>query len=96
MVVCVLFPEKAMAPHSSTLAWKIPWTEDPGRLQSGCWELDMTERLPFHFSFSCIGEGNGNPLHCSCLENPRDRGSLVGCRLWGRTELDTTEATEAT
>ena len=44
-----------------------------------------------HSSLS-IGEGNGNPLQCSCLENPRD-GSLVGCRLWGRTESDTTEAT---
>ena len=40
-----------------------------------------------------FGEGNGNPLQCSCLENPRD-GSLVGCRLWGRTESDTTEATQ--
>ena len=38
-------------------------------------ELDTTERLPFHFSLSCIGEGNGNPLQCSCLENPRDRGA---------------------
>ena len=38
-------------------------------------ELDMTERLPFHFSLSCTGEGNGNPLQCSCLENPRDRGA---------------------
>ena len=38
----------------------------------GCSELDMTERLHFHFSLSCIGEGNGNPLQCSCLENPRD------------------------
>ena len=37
--------------------------------------LDMTEQLPFHFSLSCIGEGNGNPLHCSCLENPRDGGA---------------------
>ena len=35
-------------------------------------ETDMTERLHFHFSLSCIGEGNGNPLQCSCLENPRD------------------------
>ena len=35
----------------------------------------MTERLHFHFPFPCIGEGNGNPLQCSCLENPRDRGS---------------------
>ena len=111
-----------MAPHSSTLAWKIPWMEEPGRLQSmgslrvghdlatslslstfmhwrrkwqptsvflpgesqgrgslvGCspWgreESDMTERLHFHFSLSCIEEGNSNPLQCSCLENPRDR-----------------------
>ena len=38
----------------------------------GCEELDMTEQLPFHFSLSCIGEGNGNPLQCSCLENPRN------------------------
>ena len=38
-------------------------------------ESDTTERLPFHFSLSCIGEGNGNPLQCSCLENPRDGGS---------------------
>ena len=62
-----------MAPHSSTLAWKIPWTEVPGRLQSmGSLESDTTERLHFHFSLSCTGEGNGNPLQCSCLENPRD------------------------
>ena len=38
-------------------------------------ESDATERLPFHFSLSCIGEGNGNPLQCSCLENPKDRGA---------------------
>ena len=38
-------------------------------------ESDMTERLPFHFSLSCIGEENGNPLQCSCLENPRDGGA---------------------
>ena len=41
----------------------------------GRWGLDMTERLHFHFSLSCIGEGNGNPLQCSCLENPRDGGA---------------------
>ena len=160
-----------MAPHSSTLAWKIPWTEEPGRLQSmgslrvgyhwatslslftfmhwrskwqptpvflpgesqgrgslvgchlwvaqsrtrlkwlsssssieqwrrqwhptpvllpgkshgwrsleGCspwghWGSDTTERLHFHFSLSCIGEGNGNPLQRSCLENPRNGGA---------------------
>ena len=65
----LLSMEKAMATHSSTLAWKIPWTEEPGRLQSM-----TTERLHVHFSLSCIGEGNGNPLQCSCLENPRDGG----------------------
>ena len=66
-----------MAPHSSTLAWEIPRAEEPRRLLSpwGCEESDMTERLHFHFSLLCIGEGNGNPLQCSCLENPRDRGA---------------------
>ena len=69
-------PEKAMTPHSSTLAWKIPWTEEPARLQSmGSLKSDTTEQLHFHFSLSCIGEGNGNPLQCSCLENPRDGGA---------------------
>ena len=78
----VFLSEKAMAPHSSTLAWKIPWTEEPGSLQSmGSLESDTTERLHFHFSLSCTGEGNGNPLQCSCLENPED-GSLVGFCLW--------------
>ena len=116
--------EKAMAPHSSTLAWKIPWMEEPGGLQSMgsirvrhdwatslslfafmCWrrkwqptpvflpgeswgrrsqvgcllwgrtESDTTERLHFHFSLSCVGEGNGNPLQCSCLESPGDCGA---------------------
>ena len=41
----------------------------------GCEESETTERLPFHFPLSCIGEGNGNPLQCSCLENPRDGGA---------------------
>ena len=43
----------------------------------GCEELDTTEWLHFHFSLSCIGEGNGNPLQCSCLENPRDGGAWL-------------------
>ena len=65
-----------MASHSSTLAWKIhgrrslvdctPWGRE---------ESDTTERLHFHFLLSCIGEGNSNPLQCSCLENPRDGGT---------------------
>ena len=68
--------EKVMAPHSSTLAWKIPWTEEPGGLQSmGSLRADMTKRLHFHFSLACIGEGNANPLQSSCLENPRDGGA---------------------
>ena len=63
-----------MAPHSSTLAWKIPWMEEPGRLQStGSWRVrhDWATSL----SLSHIGEGNGNPLQCSWLENPRDGGA---------------------
>ena len=68
--------EKAMEPHSSTLAWKIPWMEEPGGLQSmGSLRVRQTERLHFHFSLSCIGEGKGKPLQCSCLENPRDGGA---------------------
>ena len=64
------------APHSSTLAWKIPWTEEAGGLQSmRLLRVDMTERLHFHFSLSCVGEGNSNTLQCSCLENPRDGGA---------------------
>ena len=64
--------EKAMAPHSSTLAWKIPWMEEPGGYSP--WdreESNATERVHFDFSLWCIGEGNGNPLQCSCLQNPR-------------------------
>ena len=80
-----------MAPHSSTFAWKIPWTEEPGRLQSmGLLESDTTERLHFHFSLSCTGEGNGNPLQCSCLQNPRD-GEVWWAAVYGvaqsRTQL---------
>ena len=71
-----------MAPHSSTLAWKIPWTEEPGRLQSmRSPRVDTTERLQFHFSLSCIREGNGNPLQCSCLENPGRRPSMGSHRV---------------
>ena len=68
--------EKAMAPHSSTVAWKIPWTEEPGRLQSmRSLRVGHDFTFTFTFSLSCIGEGNGNPLQCSCLENPRDGGA---------------------
>ena len=70
----MLKTEKAVSPHSSTLAWRIPWSL-VGCSPWGPKESDMTARLHFHFSLSCIGEGNGNPLQRSCLENPRDGGS---------------------
>ena len=60
----VLLPGKSHGRRS--LVGCSPW---------GCEESDTTEWLHFHFSLSCIGEGNGNPLQCSCLENPRDGGA---------------------
>ena len=82
-----------MATYSSILAWVIPCTEELGGLQSmGCKESDMTEQLHFIFSLSCIGEGNGNPLQCSCLENPGD-GAARWAAVCGVAESDTTEAT---
>ena len=76
-----------MAPHSSTFAGKIPWTEEPGGLKSmELLESDRTERLHFHFSLSCIGEGNGNPLPVFLPGESQGWGSLVGCRLWGLTQ----------
>ena len=84
---CIFFAR--IAPHSSTLAWRIPWMEEPGRLQSmGHWGSDMTERLHFYFSLSCIGEGNGNPLQCYCLENPRDGGAWWAA-IYGVTQSQT-------
>ena len=90
-----------MAPHSSTLAWKIPWTEEPGRQQSmGSHRVghDWATSLALfffsffffhlHFSFSCIGEGNGNPLQCSCLGNPRD-GEAWWAAVYGVTQSRT-------
>ena len=63
-----------MAPHSSTLVWKIPWTEEPGRMQS-MGSLRVGHDWATSLSLSRIREGNGNPLQCSCLENPRDGGA---------------------
>ena len=51
------------------------WRSLVGCSPRGRWGSDTTERLHFHFSLSCIGEGNGNPVQCSCPENPRDRGA---------------------
>ena len=72
--------EKAMAPHSSTLAWKIPWTEEPWDRE----ESDTTERLYFHFSLSCIGEGNGNPL-ASIIPGTAEPGGLPSMGSQSRT-----------
>ena len=73
-------------PTPVLLPGKIPWMEEPGRLQSmGLLESDTTERLHFHFSLSCTGEGNGNPLQRSCLENPRD-GEAWWAAVYGVTQ----------
>ena len=81
----VLF--RILAPHSSTLAWKIPWTEEPGRLQS-VGLLRVGHDWVTSLSLSCIGEGNGNPLQCSCLENPRDGGAWWAA-VYGVTQSQT-------
>ena len=82
-----------MAPHSSTLAWKIPWTEEPGGLQSmGLLELDTTERLTFTFHFHALEKEMATHSSVLAWRIP-GTGSLVGCHLWGHTESDTTEAT---
>ena len=72
-------------PHMRRRQWHptpvlLPGKSHGWRSLVGCspWgreESDMTERLHFHFSLSCIGEGNGNPFQCSCLENPRGGGA---------------------
>ena len=78
----VLLPGKSHGRRS--LVGCSPWGRE---------ESDMTERLDFHFSLSCIGKGNGNPLHFLPGES-QGRGSLVGFCLWGCTESDTTEVTQ--
>ena len=86
--------EKAMAPHSSTLAWKIPWTEEPGRLQSmgshrvrHDWATSLSLFTFLHW------RRKWQPTPMFLPGESQGQGSLVGCRLWGRTESDTTEAT---
>ena len=86
--------EKAMAPHSSTLAWKIPWTEEPGRLQSMRslrvgydWATSLTLFTFMHW------RRKWQPTPVFLPGESQGWGGLVGCCLWGRTESDTTEAT---
>ena len=86
--------EKAMAPHSSTLAWKIPWMEEPGRLQSmGSLRVghDGVTSLS-HFTFMHLRR-KWQPTAVFLPGESQGWQSLVGCCLWGRTESDTTEAT---
>ena len=87
-------PEKAMAPHSSTLAWKIPWTEEPGRLQSmgslgvgNDWATSLSLFTFMHW------RRKWQPTPVFLPGESQGQGSLVGCPLWGRTESDTSEAT---
>ena len=88
------FTEKAMATHSSTLAWKIPWMEEPGRLQSmgslrvgHNWETSLSLFTVTHWR----RKWQSTPV--SLHGESQGRGSLVGCRPWSLTELDMTEAT---
>ena len=86
--------EKAMPPHSSTLAWKIPWTEEPGRLQSmgslragHDWATSLSLFTFLHW------RRQWQPTPVFLPGESQGRGSLVGCYLWGCTESDTTKAT---
>ena len=92
--------------YSGLISFRMDWLDllaVPGTLESllhhhssyspwGHKESDTTERLHFHFLLSCIGDGNGNPLQCSCLENPRDRGGWWAA-VYGVAQSDTTDAT---
>ena len=83
-----------MAPHSSTLAWKIPSTEEPGRLQS-MGSLRVGRYLATSLSLFTYmhWRRKWQPILVFLPGKSQGRGSLMGCRLWGRTESDTTEAT---
>ena len=83
-----------MAPHSSTLTWKIPWMEEPGRLQSMEWlkvrHNSATSLLLFAFMH---WRRQWQPTPVFLPGESQGRGNLVGCCLWSRTESDTTEVT---
>ena len=86
--------EKAMAPHCSTLAWKIPWMEEPGRLQSmgsrrvgHDWATSLSLFIFIHW------RRKWQPIPVFLPGESQGWGSLVGCRLWGHTESDMTEVT---
>ena len=82
--------EKAMAPHSSTHAWKIPWMEEPGRLQSmGSLSRTRLSKFPFTFHFHALKK----EMATHSNGESQGQGSLVRCCLWGHTELNMTEVT---
>ena len=94
IISLALNPEKAMAPHSSTIAWKIPWTEQPGRLQSmGSWRVghDWATSLTL-FTFM-HWRRKWQPTPVFLPGESQGRGSLMGCCLLGHTESDMTEVT---
>ena len=91
---CEVVSEKAMAPHSSTLAWKIPWTEEPGGLQSmGSLRVGHNWATSLSLFTFLHWRRKRQPTPVFLPGESQGRGSLVGCSLWGRTGLDTTEAT---
>ena len=92
--VSTLVSEKAMAPHSSTLAWKISWAEEPGRLQSMGFRRvrhDWVTSLSLFSSLHWRRQWHPTPVFLP--GESQGQGRLVGCRLWGHTKLDTTAAT---
>ena len=90
----VFLMEKAMAPHSSTLAWKMPWMEEPGRLQSmGSLRVGHNWATSLSLFTFMHWRRKWQPTPVFLPGESQGRGSLVGCRLGGRTESDTTEAT---
>ena len=86
--------EKEMAPHSSTLAWKIPWTEEPGRLQSmGSLRVEQDSSTSVSLFTFMHWRRQWQPTPVFLPGESQGWGSLVGYCLWGHTEWDTTEAT---
>ena len=82
-----------MAPHSCTLAWKIPWMEEPGRLQSmGSQSRTRLSDFPFTFHLHALEKEMATHSSVLAWRIPAT-GEPVGCRLWGHTELDTTDVT---
>ena len=87
-----LLSEKAMATHSSTLAWKIPWTEEPGRLQTtGSLRTQLSD-FTFTFHFHAL-ERKWQPTPVFLPGESQGQQSLAHCRLWGDRQSDTSEAT---